>query len=347
MDKNFSKKITWMSFLANILILLEHANLDIDNQPVQLHRLMDFFSMLASPTMGWFFFTTAYFFFRRIKSVENIKKQINKRIYSLLLPYVIWNTFGMVLHIIGGEYTGGISVWQLIRNNYIFYGGTGCGNGPLWYIARLFTFFCLAPVIFYINRKTRLRDFFVLEIVIIAINGQLRTNNYDFIFFLPFFLAGAYIGQVYSEPFEEYIGNKNKNAVKVFLALAFIIIISELKSSIKNCMIPEVYRVVSLVLIFISLSNLGEVSKPRDFVYNSGMYLYCAHDIIYRIVRVVLNNVSTDTRLLQIKFLVVSFSLLFLGWALMSRYTPRLLHALSGGRNSRKLREPPEERKRV
>lgn len=59
MNKEFSWKITWISFLGNIIIFLHHANLKDyypDKVTVVSVDIMNFFSYLAVFAMSWFFF---------------------------------------------------------------------------------------------------------------------------------------------------------------------------------------------------------------------------------------------------------------------------------------------------
>ena len=87
MSKNVSYKISWMTFLANILILLSHAYFDGKLEGGLIDHIMIFFSNMAVPMMEWFFFITAYFFFRKVDKLKKVGINLKSRVSSLLIPY--------------------------------------------------------------------------------------------------------------------------------------------------------------------------------------------------------------------------------------------------------------------
>ena len=62
------------------------------NWPQTLHTIIrTAFSSIAVP---FFFFTSGYFYFVKLKgnlTLDFYKKQLSKRFYSLLFPYILWN----------------------------------------------------------------------------------------------------------------------------------------------------------------------------------------------------------------------------------------------------------------
>lgn len=75
MNQQASRKIALATFLANIVIFLHHANLKnyfADRITEISCSIMDFFSMLSIPAMTWFFFISAYLFFRKRKIIPRI-----------------------------------------------------------------------------------------------------------------------------------------------------------------------------------------------------------------------------------------------------------------------------------
>ncbi len=339
MNKNASYKISWMTFIANVFILLEHADLGLKDSNCCIGYVMSFFSDLAVPMMGWFFFITAFLFFRRINSLEKIGNNIKKRLFTLLVPYIIWNTIGMILHILSGDYTGGFSIWKLLRDSYLFYNGLGCGDGPLWYIARLFTYLLITPVIYYLIKYGKIYLFIFCEIVMIACNAIFHFGNYDFLFFLPIFWAGAYIGMIESEKFENFVGATRKNSLLVVCIVVFIIALTYFRGILHLSLVPGIYRLLAVILLVILLSYLGIVKAPITFVHSAGMYLYCAHDIVYRCVRVILLHfIAIDTTLFQVLLVFFSFSIMIGSWVVMQKRFPYILRILSGGRNERQIK---------
>lgn len=337
MKKNASYKIAWMTFIANIFILLEHANLggsDLNN-PIGI--TMNVCSEMATPMMGWFFFCTSYLFFRNINFFQEIFERLKKRYYTLFIPYVIWNTIGGVLHFLGGDFTGNMSPLYIFRHTYLFYDGVGCGDGPLWYVARLFSYLLLAPIIYSLLKKRSVVLFSLVELSLIILNVLAKTNNYHVLFFFPIFLIGAYIGINSSRELEDFLDNNKANYTLVLLLGLVLVLCTWTRNLINIPAIPIIYRIVAVALIIYALRNLGRVPAPNVFVSSAGMYLYCAHDLVYRVVRVIVFKLGNNATQNQLMLVILSAVILVSSWAFMNRFFPKLLNLLSGGRNSRKI----------
>ena len=158
MNNETSEKITTFSFFGNLLIFFHHANL-LDYYPEKITplsvALMTICSKLAIPAMSWFFFISGYLFFRNL-TLGTIVRKLRTRIRTVVVPFVIWNIFGVGLKCVKGVdvFSGGIL--DLIYNNFFFEFGGSCANGPLWYMFRLMEFALITPLIYLIIRHLRL-----------------------------------------------------------------------------------------------------------------------------------------------------------------------------------------------
>lgn len=350
MDKEVSWKISWMTFIGNILILMGHSALNgirpgWDTQFGLV--LMNFFNRLAWVMMGWFFFISSYLFYRNLENMRVIFWGWKKRIVSLIIPYVIWNTVGLILQIVSGDYTlENSSIWFLIRNTYLFYDGYGCANGPLWYIARFLTFLLFAPIIYKIFYKRKKIIGVGIIIICIICNIYFDVQYYDFSFFLPIHLAGAHIGMNFAVKFEKYIKTneeqKNRNMVQgIWLLILFVMflyskdqIIRHLNSLISQNSCDMLLRYMSLWILIELLKRVFFIKQPTQFVRSAGMYIYCSHDIIFRAMRFILiEHMNLDFVVTWVLLVTTSLTICVGSWLVMKAHTPRLLNILSGGRS--------------
>lgn len=139
MDRAASYKITWMTFICNIIILLHHANLKTyfpEKYTLLSAMVMDFFSALSVIAMTWFFFITGYLFYRNLDYAK-IPLKWKSRVKSLVIPYIIWNTMSVILALLKRSDVFHGSWVNFIRYNYIYFKQIGSANGPLWYIFRV------------------------------------------------------------------------------------------------------------------------------------------------------------------------------------------------------------------
>ena len=106
-----------INFSLSLLIVFHHAftvNIDYNGSfspksygfTISLQRMLYNFSECAVPM---FYFLSAYLFYRSFDgSLKQYKEKIYRRFYSLLVPYVIFCTFGFIKHLtVAGAVSGG------------------------------------------------------------------------------------------------------------------------------------------------------------------------------------------------------------------------------------------------
>ena len=329
MDEKFSWKITWVSFVGNVLIFLHHANLK-DYYPEKTTAMsvamMDFFSYLAVIAMSWFFFISGYLFFRNFE-MSKFKDKLLSRCRTLLIPYIIWNTFSVLLQMLKGGNVLKDGALSFIKDNYVFAFGGGCANGPLWYIFRLIEFVILAPMIYYIIRNNKIG--FVAIAVVFILNLLNGTGYFEFWYFVPIYMLGSWIGlNFYSDLERTCIAIDGH---KLVFTLALLVAIVELLMNLVIGSVSYWVRIVCLIplLYIIRRHSFG---PPKAYT-KIGMFLYCVHDIIFRIVRNIITLFDMNMVLSWLVLIASSTVVIVVAWIILRRYMPRTLNLLTGGRD--------------
>ncbi|PNV60599.1 hypothetical protein C0033_17700 [Clostridium sp. chh4-2] len=337
MNRFVSYKISWMTFICNIIILLHHANLRNYINQTSEHNLlvfMDFFSALSRIAMVWFFFISAYLFFRTA-DYKNIPIKWKSRAKSLLIPYIIWNTIAVLFMAINGSEVLYGGIWGGIRNNYLFLGGYGSANGPLWYIFRLLEYVILAPLFLFIIKRKIL--FYIVEILLYAYIAIMHIGYFDFLFFVPIYLLGGYISKHYSKNFEIKIETEHNNAISIICLLSCVLLSLWAKSiSDINLIEMPVLEIVLRNLIIIPILGLLLYSgKPKalpNFIKNGGMLLYCMHDLFYRFFRIIFFRLNLDMWISWFLMVFLTIGCIYMIWIFLNKNCPRLLAVFVGGR---------------
>ena len=196
MSKIKSEKFTFFTFWMTICIIVYHT------APLLLVMAgmggydRKFIETLGPIALNYFFATSAYFFF---SSEHCFVFKMKKRIKTLCLPFVVWNTLYILLYIL----QNGIPNLSTVVLGYTL----EPFDGPLWYIFVLYIFFGLSYHIDCIrNSNSKGLLFWVLLISICAslfhqfyISGSV-SFVYDYWFertirMIPAFLFGAYCGK--------------------------------------------------------------------------------------------------------------------------------------------------------
>lgn len=110
-----------------------------------IHYLTGFVDLMGHVAMGFFFMMSGYLLYLNADSPTDMVKKMKRRMYSLLLPVVIWNTLTLVYEILlhfAGVLPAQWSVMTVV-NGYTF--RMFCG--VLWYLLALMLLMLPSPLI--------------------------------------------------------------------------------------------------------------------------------------------------------------------------------------------------------
>lgn len=188
MEKSFSNKITCGRFIMMIGVVIIHCNvinLTGYNGPSILTNCIDIISYkFASVCVPWFFFISSYLIGQKYHDIDSptYKSLIYKRIKSILIPYLLWNTIAFLIR--EGvnlsplsKYTSGGHIYEspvnLIRTIFI-----DPEVVPLWFLRNLFLFVILSPLI-----QRLLRFNAIIALVLLWVINQYADTFFGGIFY--------------------------------------------------------------------------------------------------------------------------------------------------------------------
>ena len=106
----FENKIIMSSFLLSIFVIYIHANclkdygLQNNTSSIAYWIVKIITTGIGGIAVPLFFVISGYLYFRNIDFSIDIKSQIRRkqksRVKSIIIPYLIWNTFGMLFYMI-------------------------------------------------------------------------------------------------------------------------------------------------------------------------------------------------------------------------------------------------------
>lgn len=305
------------------LIVSKHSRLYFAIVVVLVHCIGP--SIKGAFSVFAFFFMSGYFFFYKYYDTSSKltfwKDNMIKRLYSLLIPYIIWNTLcAIVLFFFNKEL-----LMQKIDDNFwnLYMSGIPI-NGPLWFLSRLMWLVVISPIVFLLIKvlgKYSLVFFFVASILNVFYNF---LDDYFLIFFCGSFCGISKID----------ITRIFKYRVSYIVILIFTVIFYYLSFvyCISDKLSFEFFYNIFASLLFMSVVGfcLSRYKKccPRVLL-DSSMYLYVSHMTIYYIVYPVLHTFSLEhgTRTIATP-LIIALSLL--SYCLLFRYSPTVLGLLMG-----------------
>ena len=350
MSREMSWKISYLGFVSTGIVFLHHANLTayIDNVPASEAMIMNFFTYLVIFAMSWFVFISAYLFFREIKPGD-FKKKYKARIYTLFLPYLIWNTLAVCFKLVDGDPLFQAGIFGFFRENYFFFHEHGVADGPLWYVFRLFTYLVFAPIIYLIcANDRRFIKTGLLASLLVVLNCVIKASYYSFLYFLPTYILGAGIGMNSSNAFErafEYRGGNFQQRIRLIAMLIMAVsmccvggYLNQYGRINHGCyIITYACRMLSVLPVISVAARIKCSAPPSGFVAGSGMFILGSHELIFRILRRGFEIVNMDVFVEWVLLIVLDFGVIAFAWRFLNRFSPLLLNLLSGGRNKRKL----------
>ncbi len=144
---------------------------------------------------GYLFFATADF------SAETYKRKMYSRLFSLLIPYIVWDLIvfagDVVLAFNGKNNLVSETEWNFLNVLNIFWGvkqngaGTCPYNGPLWYIRDLFILCLLTPII-YPLLKSRFFKYIFAVVLLSALFVKIPYVYYHEQILTIYFCLGAF-----------------------------------------------------------------------------------------------------------------------------------------------------------
>lgn len=344
--KRLSEAITWLRFPMIFFIIMLHCysvqRLE-GSHDVYFKVLYPFSLWLGETGVPGFFFISGYLFFL---SNKKYAEKLGSRIYSLLIPYLLWNLIILSIYIIlyaigypqniNGKSIVDYSIIDYIR---LFWDRGSYDNGnfvpllcPLWYIRNLLIMSLLSPLIFYIIRYAR-------ELFLIAITVWWITTYHNA--FIPqtilFFSLGAYFSIFNINPLEMALENK---VIVLFLFTIFAIGDIFSHTVIGTSINLQLHR-ISLILNIPMLLLLADWCVRHEYtcklLANSAFIVFCIHyPIVVLLRKICISKFSDTSDLIHILLYfacVFVATLLSIGlYCILERFLPKVKKILSGNR---------------
>ncbi|MBR3885429.1 MAG: acyltransferase [Clostridia bacterium] len=272
MNKKFSNKLTIFNFIFTLVICVYHF-------PLWKYGANSTYSFIrekiAYAAMALFFLMSGFLLYQGINSKEDGIKKFQKRLYSLLIPYLIWNIVSIIFKNVLVDRIYPLSFVFLI-NAFL----TGPSNGPIWYLLVTYLLSILAPLVGRFKHKKKtvsavflliLTYFYLRYLDIIPtffIPGDL-WYYYNTLSYLPFYIVGAYAGLYLKDALND---NRKSLIISICSVVLFglsIYIYYFTKLSYLhffcNLLIPITFFLMFPNCIFVS--NLKPITENAFFAY--------------------------------------------------------------------------------
>ena len=307
-----------------------------------------------------FFFISGYLFFTKLSewNTETFFKKLNKRVKTLLIPFLIWNTFKIFLSVQNAYFSEGMSavsdffsengyihlywdshVWNIDRTNWM--GECRISTSPhlvpLWYLRNLIVVMIFSPLLYLWLKHFKVFGLLVLSISYIT-GIEIGVPGFSSNAFF-FFGAGAFfcmnkidVTTYFSQYRYVYY------AVSIILWVACSVFDGH--NTKTGEYIYPFYVIFGSIAVFNFATCVVKSSKFSipDFLSQSSFFIYLAHTVFFiRISRKIVSMVfsRSNAYILCLQYLLVpilTVILCLVSYLILKTYFPKLCGVLTGER---------------
>lgn len=337
MQKDLSEKIPVISFLMMCEVMLYHCESPSNAlavNSVDLWWNQFFTNIIIGPIsglcMGWFFAITGFLLFRNL-TFSNLGRKLKSRVMSLLIPYVLWQIIYIIKSLCqGNSWTFSSAFAQ------IFLLRIWPPLGAFWYVYAVFLLALLSPVFLCLfkTEKTGWLSTATLIVLLYVFWSSIRIGNGKMHYtgniksYFPAYVIGAFYGHIFDD---SAIQEKLKYAV------GFLLVGVLLDKAVSNLLANMALAVLPMLILF--LLPVPDFSKNRK-LYHLSFLIYATHqsiislsiDRIRALILYITPYISIANIVGRILCIILIIAVNAVIHAFMSRFTPKTLNLLTGGR---------------
>ena len=197
MSNREKNKISYLHFILSVLVILIHS---INNET----KFEKFFSIengIGQFAVPLFFVLSGFLFFRTAGSMYDVKRKMRNRVYTLLIPYLLWNLIYYAIYMLRNPGMG-LDIAMIVDAafNYTY-------NPAFWFIYQLILLVIISPILFHILKdKKFIIIFFIVLSIIIMMNYDIPYINEDAIIY---YFSGAILSKIYNKNKISFISKRN------------------------------------------------------------------------------------------------------------------------------------------
>lgn len=328
LSSNESKAINTLRFICIISVVMIHSNV-YKYTPTELLPTIKIIHniFIGIPNLELLFILSGFLFFYNIDIKENFGetylKKIKKRIKGLLIPYLIWNTVGLVFDLyikpspdlqIESFSDILLGYWPLDPMEHPY-------GRAIWFIRNLIFFSCISPVYFYLIKY--LRHFILVGILALFY----MDIPIDYLYFNAYLLLGSYLG------FYKYSIGEIVSKIDWRLYLLIFPPLLVVHSAFDSVNVLTVIYVLFSLCTFMTLC----LKRPiNNNISSLGMFIYVCHLYInYGITNAIVNLFDRNLYTLSLTMILswgTTILICCMGYKILKQFTPRFLSIIIGGR---------------
>lgn len=257
-------------FILTLLIVLYH--IDYVGEECFSEKIFLYIKNLGDCVVPAFSMISGFLFFRCVKHNQQVYQKMNRRVLSLVVPYISWNMLNtlvliVISHIVHNSIvdTSNFTVWK----NFVLWDS----SPHLWYIFMLIVFTVLAPLLYKVYENVVLMMVMIgIELIYVFYKGDNIFHSY---FCYILYTWGGLLGILKPNIFELIIKDNNKLFSRCILCVFLYFSIGCILSFVELGMLLKVWlyalRAIVLILTVVLISHIYQIKV--NFLYTFWLFL--------------------------------------------------------------------------
>ena len=212
-------KITYLHFIMSVLVILIHS---INNE-TKFERFFSIENGIGQFAVPLFFIISGFLFFRNIKSTNDAVAKLKRRVYTLLIPYLLWNLIYYAIHLFLKPGSG-ISINELLDAAFTYK-----YNPSFWFMYQLILLSIISPILYYIfnmSWKIQQNMKWIIAILIVVVVELIVASGIDMPYLnedaFVYYICGYLLSVLYNSGKLNLISKKNILICLFIFVLTFV-----------------------------------------------------------------------------------------------------------------------------
>ena len=305
MNKSISNKVKYLYFIFTLGMVMYHAQW-LNSDSIRFingldHEAVSFYSRFANHIgtvcMTFFFFMSAFWFYKGVDTKDDLLKKWKKRIKTLIIPFLSWTVILFIYKMLflGLEFRFEDIFFHLFEKPVA---------GPLWYLLALLLLQLISPLLIYLKKYKKVTITFLSFLSLYIILRKLHYIPTLLVFdrwwwyenvltYMPMYLLGVYLGMYHSDLLiEKDYMSKRYTIIGVFLLIVSFVLWHYFINV--SGVFTTIYSMIEIFGIwFIFKPSMCKKSMPK--IIDCTFYIYALHNpvlvpLTQKVINVFLRN---------------------------------------------------------
>lgn len=326
-ENSWKTKLDDCKVILTLLIVLYHISCPFNVDSSMSGSIYLYLKSLGNMVVDSFAFISGYLFWINVKSIDNVKSKMKKRVFTLLIPYLLWNCINSIFVILVDN-----------RNNLSNIGHALCGynwvkgimlwdcSPHLWYIFMLIFWTALSPLLFLCYKyKPILMLLLVCQVIYMIVYKDSILHS-RFIYMI--YTWGGILGFYKINVFNKIPKGTVWRTLAFGIYLATIAISNHINNMLGKCWIYCLMMLAFFVIIFNLKNKLCITDKLLPYAF----WMYAIHFYLDLHIANKMFALINNPVVAQLSTYIIVLTFAITSGVLLKRIMPFLYKALTGNR---------------